>query len=1427
MSIQHNDSLSLDWLMPIFKEYMDRLSAQWQDYQDDVISAIPADMAQDYQQLSGAMTLANLPLFANLAKALNLLTLHITESQLIIGERPDSHNSDNTDIKDLASMAYGCHKLLWIELEKYTFSSRYHQQLLITSIQDIAQLLSNDELLTYTTKAKDFAEDNTFNENLSELVELPAIAKEILHLESEQKQKIKEAWQYHYQQLLTDNNNQSVSVEQLYKMTQFVWRSCQVQLLQRLWYLATLWLRCLSHNDTPRPSKYSKLLTELDKVLATTFSLDLPANISTQDELVCESLIAELYVQINLLNHLDEETQTVIKNLQVELPQKVEFFANILQKLEKVLFHLQEPEQVIDSLVEVKQQLDHRGWAVYVTYLELIIDDLQRIIDSKNDDAYAHTQWQIERQLQELYGAVFGMKQSIGNELKQSGELSESSDQSHLLRQVRIAIETIKTQFRDYTSSHNLANLPTVEFLDTVSDNLSEMQLSEAVEVVDKLKALFERFHENNLQKVSWTVLGATVDSIAEFELFFDHLAQQVLDTDRLNHTLERIEQTNALIDHFLQEDSPVLSVDSQDNTVIRYSDSGEIQPVDMSSSITESSNASDDSNAGVVSPNEGIELDLGLNFDNEAGIDLDLGDSIDMEQEFEDQSGIDIDFDIDEKDKIILTDEPIDESFTLDFADDLNFSKDSSDNHNGLFADKRKQTDEPINDLSEIDLFANDDDLEQPVVTDNEINLSNDLDDDFDTVEQMIVPPASVSEDLDQEDTLEDNDSSTDSDEADADETLDTISKETNDLKSTSPALEKARQALKDDDFSMDEDIREIFIEEAEEVLESMDEQLPTWQNNPEDLDTLKEIRRGFHTLKGSGRMVGANNVGEMSWAVENMLNRVLENTVPVTDELVTLIADTKADIPTLVKDFANQQPPSVDPAITVLKANNLLAGRDINEGLPSALLTSTDEQSKATDTEVTDATTDLVAQEAEIEETESKIESKTETSAESGFAVGNVTLPLVLQPFWEEAQNLPLDTSEMDEDIKEIFIEEAGEVLETIVPEFTSWSVDTDNNEKLTEIRRGFHTLKGSGRMVGANYSAELAWAIENMLNRVLDNTIEINSGILALTKDVLLTYPQLVSTFEQGNNDYPEILSLWVACANAYSKNLGNKFNYQALSPYFLTDAIDEGGQIAEDSSRSSQSDKKVLDSIQDINETLDDAIDLQEQNFSKGEREFIDIFVDEANDRLAIINNFVKENQDKKEIVISDDVVRAFHTLRGASGSPALHDISEVSRTIETNLVHLQHNESTMTEQHLQAIAQSSALIGERLANYQDSIAGQAIEPIDGSTNVEEIQSLLAVENEKDNLEADLSVRTLIEDLDELLESEWELEYKLHSDSEQRLEYAQRIKEQLTTLQSRTLSSNSFQSLLIPLADVYQAIIKTPELAEDERHLVTRS
>ena len=103
----------------------------------------------------------------------------------------------------------------------------------------------------------------------------------------------------------------------------------------------------------------------------------------------------------------------------------------------------------------------------------------------------------------------------------------------------------------------------------------------------------------------------------------------------------------------------------------------------------------------------------------------------------------------------------------------------------------------------------------------------------------------------------------------------------------------------------AVDDELVEIFVEEAEEVLDTLREFRPALDDNPEDEDALAELRRGFHTLKGSGRMVQATQIGELAWTLENLLNRVVEGRFSLDATRLNLIDQVMALLPSMIDAF------------------------------------------------------------------------------------------------------------------------------------------------------------------------------------------------------------------------------------------------------------------------------------------------------------------------------------------------------------------------------------------------------------------------------------------------------------------------------------------------------------------------------------------
>lgn len=102
-----------------------------------------------------------------------------------------------------------------------------------------------------------------------------------------------------------------------------------------------------------------------------------------------------------------------------------------------------------------------------------------------------------------------------------------------------------------------------------------------------------------------------------------------------------------------------------------------------------------------------------------------------------------------------------------------------------------------------------------------------------------------------------------------------------------TAAASHDAEQ--KEDDFG--DDLREIFLEEAHEVITNSNDELTRLKQNLADHDTLVTIRRGFHTLKGSSRMVGLMEFGSAAWACEQCLNEWIAENKPLTPQVADFI--------------------------------------------------------------------------------------------------------------------------------------------------------------------------------------------------------------------------------------------------------------------------------------------------------------------------------------------------------------------------------------------------------------------------------------------------------------------------------------------------------------------------------------------------------
>jgi len=132
------------------------------------------------------------------------------------------------------------------------------------------------------------------------------------------------------------------------------------------------------------------------------------------------------------------------------------------------------------------------------------------------------------------------------------------------------------------------------------------------------------------------------------------------------------------------------------------------------------------------------------------------------------------------------------------------------------------------------------------------------------------------------------------------------------------------------------DAEMREIFLEEAREVLAAARAALDALADgDPDDLSELTTVRRAFHTLKGSGRMVGLSAFGEAAWACEQLYNSRLADGQPADAALLGFSRDALAYLGDWVDGIAAGGTPAHASAPVVQAADAMrLAQR--REALP-----------------------------------------------------------------------------------------------------------------------------------------------------------------------------------------------------------------------------------------------------------------------------------------------------------------------------------------------------------------------------------------------------------------------------------------------------------------------------------------------------------
>ncbi len=119
----------------------------------------------------------------------------------------------------------------------------------------------------------------------------------------------------------------------------------------------------------------------------------------------------------------------------------------------------------------------------------------------------------------------------------------------------------------------------------------------------------------------------------------------------------------------------------------------------------------------------------------------------------------------------------------------------------------------------------------------------------------------------------------------------------------------------------TIDPELRDIFQDEARDLLESFEAALADWRGQRENKEYLGSLKRVLHTLKGGARMCGAMRMGDLAHATEELLRRVEEGGA-VDDSTFALMDAAAEGLGALYKAFVTGRSLALTPEHTRLLA-------------------------------------------------------------------------------------------------------------------------------------------------------------------------------------------------------------------------------------------------------------------------------------------------------------------------------------------------------------------------------------------------------------------------------------------------------------------------------------------------------------------------
>lgn len=427
--------------------------------------------------------------------------------------------------------------------------------------------------------------------------------------------------------------------------------------------------------------------------------------------------------------------------------------------------------------------------------------------------------------------------------------------------------------------------------------------------------------------------------------------------------------------------------------------------------------------------------------------------------------------------------------------------------------------------------------------------------------------------------------------------------------------------------DKAFDEELLDIYLTEAEEVLGQIAQNLQALRVNPTESEPIVEVRRSYHTLKGSGRTVGLVGQAEVAASVENFLNGVLDKKGNLSSTQITKLEEITAAFAGWAAELRANSATSVDQVYWLAQAKTLSNDED------------------------------------------AQLEKETKPAKE-------------LEPFVYIGGKQKLSRQ-----LYEIFLNESMQNL-SILEQDVAQLTESKTNAPEKRAKHAIHTLASNALAAGFTPMGELSRALENWLDEVTENWVPESLVLYSNATKAISNMWQSVSEFKMPKAAKALIKRLTEATAKAsenkeVSEVIDNLL-YEDQPEVVETTPIVEVDSVIEAASESESAPTVIAADETPVAEGLVPSIPNEDEeapvisittsshkiNTTDVNPELLELFVEEANELLPQIGVDLRAWKAKpKHKEHANALQRSLHTLKGSARMAAQADIGNIAHELE--------------------------------------------------------------------------------------------------------------------------------------------------------------